>query len=281
MIEEDEVWGTYSEYDFIQASNRGGYRTIDRVVIGKDGRKYPVKSQILKPHRRKDGYLQLTFHANGMIVSRLAHRVTAMTFIPNPNGLPEVNHINSNRTDNRVENLEWCSRQENITHKEKYGTSAAEALGRPLWAYNLNTGEKRHFDTQSEASRKTGIWVGAINNVIKGRVKQAGGYFFTENKNEITNEKIQSIKDNMNFFGGMIAISLETQEPLYFKTRKAAADSLKCNTGNISSVIAGRYNHTNGFWFTHADSDAIKNTRVKFGDEVASKVEQLMKKSWN
>jgi len=80
----------------------------------------------------------------------------------------------------------------------------------------------------------------------------------------------------MLFFGGVIAINLEAQEPLRFKTRKEAARSLKCNAGNIGSIIAGRYKQTKGFWFCHADDNAVENTQANFGDEVANKVAELM-----
>jgi hypothetical protein len=49
------------------------------------------------------------------------HRIVAEAFIPNPDNLPTVNHLNNNRSDNRVENLEWCSQQENLAHADRQG----------------------------------------------------------------------------------------------------------------------------------------------------------------
>lgn len=271
-----EIWKTYPEFGWIQASNLGRYRTITREIMRKDGKKYTAKGHYLKPHRTKDGYLELTLGVNGKNVHRKAHRVTAMTFIPNPKGLEQVNHKNCIRDDNKVKNLEWCSNGYNIAYREKYGKSASEVFGRPLWAYNLKTDEKLYFATQVEAGRETGASAPSINDVLKGRKKQICGYWFTEDEDEITDEKIQSIKDNMKFLGGVIAINLEAQEPLRFKTRKEAARSLKCNAGNIGSIIVGRYKQTKGFWFCHADENAVEATRAKFGDEVANKVAELM-----
>lgn len=271
-----EIWKTYPEFDWIQASNLGRYRTITREIMRKDGKKYTAKGHYLKPHRTKDGYLELTLGVNGKNVHRKAHRVTAMTFIPNPKGLEQVNHKNCIRDDNKVKNLEWCSNGYNITYREKYGRSAAEVCGRPVWAYNLETFEKRYFDTRAEAVRELGVAQKHINRVIKGKRPQAGGYYFSELDSEVTKEKLQIIKDNMLFLGGVIAINLEAQEPLRFKTRKEAARSLKCNAGNIGSIIAGRYKQTKGYWFCHADKNAVENTRSKFGNEVADKVSELM-----
>lgn len=274
---EKEVWGIYPEYSFIEASDRGNYRTVDRVVFGKNGGKHLVKGHELKSHRTKGGYLQLTFGTNGKSVARYAHRVTAMTFIPNPDNLPEINHKNSNRTDNRIENLEWVTPQENMVHKEKYGKSAAEVSGRPLWAYNLETFEKQRFESQHEAGRSLGVDATSINMVIKGKLQQAGNYYLTEDEGEVTKEKIRSIKNNMLFLGGVIAINLATQDSLRFKSRAEAARSLKCNAGNIGSVIAGQRKQTKGFWFCHANKNSVESVRRKFGDEVANRVKELMK----
>lgn len=280
MLEkEKEIWKTYPEFNWIQASNLGRYRTITREIIRKDGKKQSWKGQILKPQRLKNGYLQLHFKVNGKAVNRLAHRVTAVTFLPNPEGLTQVNHKNCIRDDNRLINIEWCSASYNNNYKEKYGVSMTESQGHPLWAANLKTGGELYFRSQNEAERKTGVAQSSINSVLKDKLNQASGYWFTEDKRKITKEKLQAIKNNMNFLNGVISINLKTQEPLRFKTRKEAARSLKCNAGNIGSIIAGRYKQTKGFWFCHADENAVEATRVKFGDEVADKVAKLMSES--
>lgn len=276
---EKEFWKTYPEFDWIQASNIGRYRTITREIIYKNGRKHTVKGHILTPYRTKTGYLQLGFGVNGKSFHRLAHRVTAATFIPNPKNLPQVNHKNCIRNDNRIENLEWCTLQYNNAYKEKYGTSASEAVGRPLWVFVLKTGKKQYFSTQMEAGRKTGIDFRNINAVIKGKKQQSGGYFFAEHEDEITDEKIQSIKDNMRYWGGVIAIDTREQEPLYFESQEEAALRIKCSRSHIGSVLRGHRNHTGGFWFCHADENAVEATRAKFGDEVANKVAKLMSES--
>lgn len=82
-------------------------------------RTYPEKE--LKLVKNNVGYLQVGMTYMGNRVTRLVHRLVASKFIPNPKGLPEVNHINLDKCDNRVSNLEWCDRTYNLDHAAKNG----------------------------------------------------------------------------------------------------------------------------------------------------------------
>ena len=67
----------------------------------------------LEPH---NGYLRTEFKVNGARKRMRVHRLVAAAFLPNPDGKPDINHINGDKTDNRAENLEWCTPQDNIKH---------------------------------------------------------------------------------------------------------------------------------------------------------------------
>ena len=70
----------------------------------------------------KDGYLRTQFGGK----SRLVHRVIASTFIDNPNNLPEVNHIDGDKLNNSVDNLEWCTRNDNLRHAYQHELRSAK-----------------------------------------------------------------------------------------------------------------------------------------------------------
>ena len=183
----EEVWSVYPEFDFIEGSNLGRVRTVDRVVKTKNGMRL-IKGRILKQQLDRCGYLVLGFSVNGKKFNRKVHRIIAQTFLPNPDNLPQVNHINCNRTENNVDNLEWCTPQYNMQYKEKYGTSsaeAAEALGRPLFSVNLTTLEVSRFCSQLEAGRELGIGHQNISAVIKEKRKTAGGYWFVNDDDNV------------------------------------------------------------------------------------------------
>lgn len=176
--DEDVIWRTYPDYPFIEVNQFGEVRTKDRIVTCRNGNKRLVKGRILKQRDNGTGYLQVCFRVNGKQIFLYVHRIVAITFIPNPDNLPEVNHINNYPTDNAVSNLEWCSRQYNLDYKKNFGTSPAEVLGRPVIAVNRKTSEVFWFESQSEAGRQLGIFQTHISDVVKGKYSQTGGYWF-------------------------------------------------------------------------------------------------------
>lgn len=79
------------------------------------------KEAILKPAKDKKGYLRFGLMKEGKLHTKKGHRLVAENYLPNPNNLPQVNHINGIKTDNRVENLEWCTNMQNVHHAIENG----------------------------------------------------------------------------------------------------------------------------------------------------------------
>lgn len=79
------------------------------------------RNRYLKPVPTNLGYLQVTLYADGQKKKIFVHRLVACAFLPNPNNYPEINHLDSNRANNRVDNLEWCTHEQNIRHAAKQG----------------------------------------------------------------------------------------------------------------------------------------------------------------
>lgn len=87
----------------------------EEYAISADGRVWSFRRKIiLRPEEVYNGYLRVALCVNKEIKHFRIHRLVAEAFIPNPDNKPQVNHINGNRKDNRVENLEWATAQENI-----------------------------------------------------------------------------------------------------------------------------------------------------------------------
>lgn len=276
-----EIWKQYPDYDFIEVSNLGRVRTKDRIVTRKDGKKYSARGQVLKQQLKRSGYMQVCIRVNGKSVYLSVHRMVAITFIPNPDNLPEVNHIDNDKTNNDASNLDWCTHEYNIAYKERYGVSAREAtkaLRHPVFVVNLKTGKVLRFESQNEVARQLGISRSSVYAVINGKQYMADNYWFTEDESEITEEKIREIRVNMKLCP-VIAINPETLEVFWFESQCEAGRQLDIYQSNISDVINGKRNKTCGHWFTYADENAVEKVREKFGDEIARKVEELIRQN--
>ena len=127
--------------------------------VTKDGKVWSHKNnKFLKPNTTKLGYEYINLINENGAISKTIHRIVALVFIKNIYNKKEVNHINGIKTDNRVENLEWCSRGENIKHSYKnglrnYTNSQKNALNRCKIILDTQTGI--FYDSIIEAAKSS------------------------------------------------------------------------------------------------------------------------------
>jgi len=192
MISKTEIWKSHPDIVGIEVSNLGRVRTLDRVVSSEKRTRFQ-KGRVLKQNENNSGYMRVHIRIDGKQDIKLVHRLVAQTFIPNPDSIPEINHKDSNRTNNSADNLEWCTHQENIAYREEFG----KASGRPVFAVNLATLEVSRYPSQMGAGRSLGVFYQSISKVIKGRLKQTGGYWFTnadEKADDVIKHKLEEVK---------------------------------------------------------------------------------------
>ena len=161
---------------FYEVSDAGNVRSLDRVVVGKDGKSRRLKGgpMTLSNGNSAGNYLSVMLSKDGKQRRVLVHRAVAMAFVPNPEGLNEINHKDENGKNNDASNLEWCDRKYNNTYgsfRERMKATQGTAVlqfdhGVPIaW-----------FCSQGEASRATGAPQSGISACLRGVCKSSGGF---------------------------------------------------------------------------------------------------------
>ena len=178
-----EIWKDVKGYEgFYQVSNLGRVKSLERDIYFPNGTIIRhMEEKILVPALNNNGYSYVNLCKNGKTKKEYVHRLVAMAFIENPENKPMVNHKDEVKTNNVVDNLEWCSAQENIN----YGTRTARAaqnhkdfkLGnnpraKAVFCVELN----KKFDCITRAGKELGVNINCIVSVCRGKTKTAGGF---------------------------------------------------------------------------------------------------------
>lgn len=201
----EEIWkdmvGLEERYEI---SSEGRVRTKERYVNhtrSKAGKRL-IKSRIIKQYKQHNGYMNLVLMGdNGRKVNILTHRAVALAFLPNPNNLPVVDHIDTDKTNNKVSNLRWVTHSENVHNPisfDKMKKSCKRGEDNPLHYYknhSFHSRGKEHYKaisvlqmdddgnilreypTVSEAARSFGSNIASnISYCCKGKRNKAFGY---------------------------------------------------------------------------------------------------------
>lgn len=148
----EEIWKDIEGYEGLyQISSFGNIRSFYKHNFR--------KGDVLRTFNN-GGYRRALLYKDGVSKKILVHRLVANAFIPKVEGKPLVNHIDGNRTNNRVDNLEWCTNQENIIHAVKMGTvsteNAVKKLMKPVKQFTKDGQYIRTYPSVAEAIRATG-----------------------------------------------------------------------------------------------------------------------------
>lgn len=179
-----EVWKDIKGYENLyQVSNFGNVRSLDKSIVRKNGEKLTVHGKVLKPMISK-GYYYVRLNNCGVWKDEQVHRLVAGAFISNPNNLPEVNHIDEDKTNNYIDNLEWCSRKYNINYGSRSEKFSKSMKGKLSGEKNPRYGKEGTFkgckhscETRQHISdmAKGRIWInnGSISRrVLKDRLQE-------------------------------------------------------------------------------------------------------------
>ena len=179
-------WRPVPGYDGYFVSNTG--------IIQSRKRKTPLNLSYVT---KKDGYLRAYLCKDGKMKAFYVHRVVALAFIENPQNLPFINHKDECKTNNNVDNLEWCTFKYNINYgtgiKRREEHTDHKAVAAKIDWYKVlkkRQGPTKYravqqlkdgnviatFQSTCEAARETGLWQQSISKAARGELRQTGGY---------------------------------------------------------------------------------------------------------
>ena len=152
-----EEFKKIEEYENYEISNQGNVRNINT-------------GRILKPRKDTDGYYDVDLSKNGIRKQFKIHRLVGFAFIPNPQNLTDIDHIDQNKTNNSISNLRWISKSNNLRNRPKFKNSSSKyigvyfhkATGKYVAKISINNKQKHIglYETEEDAAR-------AFDNYIK------------------------------------------------------------------------------------------------------------------
>lgn len=161
-----EIWKDIVGFeDLYKISNEGNILSL-------------LTDKVLSPYNNK-GYLMVRLYKNSKPSSLYVHRLVAQTFVENPNGYVEINHIDENKRNNHYSNLEWCSRVHNCNHgsrNDRIGTASSVNKLIPVVQLSKEGNIINTFNSINEAGEYLGKNPSHISSCCTGKRKTAFGF---------------------------------------------------------------------------------------------------------
>lgn len=181
-----EIWKDVKNYEGLyQISNLGRVKSLKTWI--RQYNNYVEKERLLKPCVNSAGYYIVVLYKDKHKKTFSLHRLIAQAFIPNPNNYPQINHIDGNKKNFNINNLEWCTQSYNMIHAFKNGLEKPSKpmlnkkgelnpLSKKVLQYDKNKTFIKEYESYTKALLETKI--NHISDCCNGKLKTAGGFIW-------------------------------------------------------------------------------------------------------
>ena len=207
-----EIWKDIEGYEGLyQVSNLGNVKRLAGVVLMKNGLTKTVRERILRPSKcgnmKYGGYQFVGLCKESNVTFKYIHRLVAEAFIPNPNNLPQVNHKDEDKTNNVVDNLEFCSALSNLTYNDRHKKVGEKLKGREPYnnkevlQYTIDGEFVKKYASVVECGRCLGVSESSIRGCIYGKNQTIKGYIFkyADGGGRWDDDRLRKHKDRNNY----------------------------------------------------------------------------------
>lgn len=175
----EKIWKDVIGFEgFYKINNFGDVKSLSRIVNNSYGTTRRIRERILATHKDKDGYLIVTFSINNKKTTHKVHRLVAEAFIPNPESKNTVNHIDGNKSNNIVTNLEWATDSEQIIHRiTVLGQQCTPSEKcRESWKRKVCRSDGKIYNSIKEAGLDNNAFPSNITMCCQGKCRTIAGY---------------------------------------------------------------------------------------------------------
>ena len=191
-----EIWKDVLGYEgYYQISNLGNIKSVDRYIKSRSGNLFLRKGKPMFPAQNGNGYLHVILNKNNKPKNHRIHRMVALVFLPAQEHRTDVNHIDGNKLNNRVDNLEWTTHKENCDHSmnvlgNDLSGHGVKATSKTIKLKDKETNEIIECKSYAEAARKLGISHQVISKYLN---KDKKAINFSDKKYEIVLDYVNAL----------------------------------------------------------------------------------------
>jgi hypothetical protein len=250
----DEIWKPVKGYEGLyEVSNFGRVKSLERVVNSHPANcKRTLPEKIRTGHvSKKLGYAMITLSANNVNKSVYIHRLVAEAFIPNPNNLPMINHKDEDKTNNSIDNLEWCTAKYNMAYSNVFAC-AKTRNSKPVRQYDYDGNLIKEYASSNEAGRAMGVRPYCISFCCRGKIGSVKGFLWKyADENYVKKQHVRA-RDRR-----IVQMDMEGNVLKIWPSQKDAAVGTRSLATAIGSCCNGRRKSANGYKWEYYDKTPI------------------------